>query len=155
VIRRAALAIVALLGTYHAWLFGRQALSGELSDPATGLRWIVAALLVAGLVILRRRGESMRGSPAVAVWVLAALLHGPALADGVDRAVPAVPEVVVIVSQAAAVAAIGLAWLLWVRLVPWAPGAAFGLLAPVDGRMRPARAPARRLRCLPRPPPLA
>lgn len=156
VIRRAALAAVALLGTYHVWLFGHQAASGQLADPATGLRWLVALALVGGLVTLRRRGESMRGRPAVAVWVLAALLHGPAIVDGVDGAAPALPEAVVTAAYAAAtVAALGLALLLWLRHAIWALGASAGVLVPVDGRLLPALAAPRRVRFLPRPPPLA
>lgn len=154
-IRRAALAVVALIGAYHAWLFGDQAVSGQLTDPATGLRWLLAMLLVAGIVTLRRRSASMRSRPAIAVWVLAALLHGPAIANGVDVA-PALPEAVVAVATAAAaVAALGVALLLVLRHTVWAAGAAAGLLVAVDGRVLPSFAPSRRLRFLPRPPPLA
>ena len=157
VIRRSALAIGALLGAYHAWLFGHQVTSGQLSDPATVLRWLVAFVLLTGLVTLWRRGESMLGRPAVAVWVLAALLHGPALANDVgDFATPALPEAVATVAQAAAaVAAMGLALLAWLRHSAWALAGAAGLLLPADARLLPAGPPARRLRFLPRPPPLA
>lgn len=155
-IRRAALAVVALVGLYHAWLFGRQAVSGELADPATGLRWLAAALLAAGLVTLWRRGASMASRPAVTVWVLAALLHGPAMANGVDGAALALPEAVVVVAQAAAtVAAVGLALLVWLRHSIGALGVSAGVLVAVDDRLLPAVVPSRRLRFLPRPPPLA
>lgn len=155
-IRRSALAVGALVGAWHLWLFGHQALSGQLSDPATVLRWLVALAVIAGLAALRRRGESMHGRQAVAVWVLAALLHGPALANRVDSLSPALPEAVATVAQAAAaVAAMGLALLVWLRHTAWALGAAAGVLVPVDGRVLPALATTRRPRFLPRPPPLA
>lgn len=156
-IRRSALAIGALLGAYHLWLLGHQASSGQLSDPATVLRWLVAIALLTGLVSLWRRGESMTGRPAVAVWVLAALLHGPALANDIDGfATPALPEAVATVAQAAAaVAAMGLALLVWLRHTAWALGAGAGLLLPVESTFLPSRAAARQLRFLPRPPPLA
>jgi hypothetical protein len=64
-------AVVATLALFHGWLFASQA----------ALRWIVAGGLVTALSVLWRRGESLSGRKAVAVWVLAALLHGPALAD--------------------------------------------------------------------------
>lgn len=138
------------------WLLGHQATSGQLSDPSTVLRWLVAAVLVTGLAWLWRRGESMLGRPAVAVWVLAALLHGPALANDLSGATPALPEAVATVAQAAAtVAAMGLALLLWLRHAVWALAAATGALAPVDHRLLPSRGPAGRPRFLPRPPPLA
>lgn len=157
VIRRSALAIGALLGAYHVWLLGHQATSGQLADPATVLRWLVAIVLLTGLVSLWRRGESMTGRPAVAVWVLAALLHGPALANDLEGfATPALPEAVATVAQAAAaVAAMGLALLVLLRHAAWAIGAAAGLLLPAESPLLPVRASARRLRFLPRPPPLA
>jgi hypothetical protein len=85
----------ALLVGFHGWVLASQFASGRLVEPWLILRWIVAAGLVAGLVYVRRRGESLVGRKAVAIWVLAALLHAPAVAakfGPVD--IPAVPEVV-------------------------------------------------------------
>jgi hypothetical protein len=68
-----------ILAGFHAWLFGQQAWTGQL-ETATSLRWLLAFGLVAALVALHRRGASLWGRRAIAVWLLAALLHGPSLA---------------------------------------------------------------------------
>jgi len=70
----------ALLVAFHGWLFAGQFLGGQLAQPYLVLRWVVAAVLVATLVTIRRRGDSLFSRNSVAVWVLAALLHGPAVA---------------------------------------------------------------------------
>jgi hypothetical protein len=156
VIRRSALAVGALLGAYHVWLLGHQATSGQLSDPATVLRWLVAAVLVTGLAWLWRRGESMLGRPAVAVWVLAALLHGPALANDLSGATPALPEAVATVAQAAAtVAAAGLLLLALLVIAAGLPAPAAFAIAAAPVLASSSRERARQLRFLPRPPPLA
>jgi len=67
--------IGALLVAFHVWLFGSQLWDGQLVDLALGVRWLIAAGLVAALANLRRRGLSVVwGRHAVALWVLAALL---------------------------------------------------------------------------------
>jgi hypothetical protein len=76
----------ATLALFHGCLIVSQIARGDLADPGLALRWIVAGGLVAALVTLWRRGESLVGRKAVAVWVLAALLHGPALAGRQMRA---------------------------------------------------------------------
>lgn len=155
VIRRSALAIGAFLGAYHLWLLGHQASSGQLSDPATVLRWLVALVLVSGLAWLWRRGESMRGRPAVAVWVLAALLHGPALANDLAGATPALPEAVATVAQAAAtVATAGLLLLALLVIAAGLPAPATLALASAPA-VASSHDRARHLRFLPRPPPQA
>lgn len=156
-IRRATLAIAALLGGFHVWLLFQQAWTGQLSDPAAIARWMLAAALVGGLGALRRRGVPVLfGRQAVAMWVLAALLHGPALVNDHDGfATPAMPEAVVTVVQAAAsIATLGAALLFLFRHTVWALGAGAGLLAAPDRRLVPSRAPHRQLGFLPRPPPL-
>lgn len=89
-------AVVATLALFHGWLFAGQVARGDLAETGLAVRWIVAAGLIAALVVLWRSGESLAGRRAVAVWVLAALLHGPALAERQVRAdhLPAVPEAV-------------------------------------------------------------
>lgn len=155
-IRRSALAIGALLGAYHVWLLGHQATSGQLSDPATVLRWLVALVLVSGLAWLSRHGESMLGRRAVAVWVLAALLHGPALANDLSGATPALPEAVATVAQAAAaVAAAGLLLLALLVIAAGLPAPATLVLASAPLSVSASRDRARRFRFLPRPPPQA
>ena len=113
-IRRIVLGAGALLVLFHAWLLAGQAWDGRLADPALILRWAAAALIFAALIALRRAGASMfRGRKAVAIWLLAALLHGPAAArhlDGIGE--PALPEFVATLTLAVASgAALGLGWL--------------------------------------------
>jgi hypothetical protein len=67
----------ALLVSFHGWLLVSQYLDGQLAEPGLILRWIIAAILIASLVGLRRRGYGILSRKSVAVWVLAALLHGP------------------------------------------------------------------------------
>jgi len=75
-----ALAGAALIG-FHGWLFAGQIAAGRFEDPWVAFRWIAAAGLVAALVAVRRGGESILGRKSIAIWVLAALLHGPAIAS--------------------------------------------------------------------------
>ena len=94
----------ALLALFHVWLFAGQVWSGRLAEPGPILRWLVAFALIGALAGLRRRGLSLiAGRQAVAVWLLAVLLHGPALAARIeDGFAPMVPEVIATVSQVAA-----------------------------------------------------
>ena len=73
-------ACVASLAIFHAYLLADQIAEGEIGDPAVALRWLIAAGLVGALVELQRRGATLFGRRAVAAWLLAGLLHGPALA---------------------------------------------------------------------------
>jgi NADH:ubiquinone oxidoreductase subunit K len=84
------------------------------------LRWLAAGVLVAALVGLQRRGLSIvRGRKAVAIWLLAALLHGPAVARSIEGlGEPALPGFVATLTQiaTASAATVGLALLLaWIR----------------------------------------
>jgi hypothetical protein len=110
--RRALSLVVAALAVFHVWLFAGQVWSGALADPSLIFRWLIAAGLIGGLTLLKRQGESLIfGRKAVAIWVLAALLHGPALASRFDAAGNApVPEVVATLTQVV-VGLIGLAGL--------------------------------------------
>ena len=85
----------ALLVLFHVWLFARDAVAGELVDLSLLARWAFAAGLTWGLVVLRRQGTPLfRGRKAVAIWVLAALLHGPALTGSLEVTDLPVPPVV-------------------------------------------------------------
>jgi hypothetical protein len=104
---------VALAG-FHGWLFAAQVLAGRLEDPWLIFRWVAAAALVGALVAVRRGGDSIWGRKGIAIWVLAAVLHGPAVAGDFNVETFALPETVAtsvmqLVSSAAL--AIGL-WLL-------------------------------------------
>ncbi|HUF48786.1 MAG TPA: hypothetical protein VMM93_13295 [Vicinamibacterales bacterium] len=127
-VRGALVSAGALLVAFHVWLFAGQIWSGELAHPGVALQWVVAGVLVWALGRLRRQGESMfRGRRAVAVWLLAALLHAPAVADRLDApGALALPEVVATLASSAigTTAAVGFVLLL-------------GLLAGLVGRFRP------------------
>jgi hypothetical protein len=146
----------ALLVGFHGWVLASQFAGGRLVEPWLIFRWIVAAGLVAGLVHVRRRGESIVGQKAIAIWVLAALLHGPAVAakfNPVD--LPAIPEVVitmVVRTATIGVLAIGL-WIL-AGLVAAATRKPRLVARPmVARRAQHAIDPGRSTRFSPRPPP--
>ena len=81
------------LAGFHGWLFLGQIAEGRFEDPWVIFRWAAAALLIGSLAVLWRAGESMFGRRGIAIWVLAALLHGPAIAaDGLETF--AMPEAV-------------------------------------------------------------
>ena len=154
---RHALAVVGgLLVVFHVWLFGSQLWEGHLAEPGLALRWVVAAGLVAALVALRRSGASLiRGRQAVCIWLLAALLHGPAIADPGGQTAPALPETVRSVLQIAAASVItGLSLALLVALASWL------ILRPYESRrpvlVRRCASPGleRSSRLAPRPPPV-
>ena len=87
-----------LLAAFHVWLLGRQAWTGQLEYEAS-LRWLLAFSLVGGLFLLHKHGVSLRGRRATALWVLAAVLHGPALADAVRPGAPLPSEVSAVAIQ--------------------------------------------------------
>jgi hypothetical protein len=100
-VRRSLSLAAALLAAFHLWLFVNQAFAGALVDPALIARWLIAGGLTLALVNLRRRGLSLvRGRHATAVWLIAALLHGPALSQNVDAVSPTVPQVVATLAEA-------------------------------------------------------
>ena len=78
--RTTAVVAGAMLVAFHGWLFAAQVAAGQLEDPWLVLRWTLAAGLVAALAAIRRGGASVWSRQGIAVWVLAALLHGPAVA---------------------------------------------------------------------------
>ena len=106
VIRRTLSIAVAALVAFHVWVLGDQLRVGALSDPALAARWIIAGGLVWAAITFHRRGLSLIWSrQAVAVWSLAALLHGPAILQRSTAADPLLPEVAATVAQIAVVAA--------------------------------------------------
>lgn len=154
-IRRSLTLASAALAVFHVWLFAGQVWSGAISDPGLLVRWLVAAGLIAGLVILKRRGESLVwGRKAVAMWVLAALLHGPALTTRLHTDVPPIPEVIVTLAQSLATLGglIGLGWFLAGLLLRHRH--LFVVLGrPADDEFVPACLPAAVVAFAPRPPP--
>jgi hypothetical protein len=107
-LRRVVPVLGAMLVLFHAWLLVSQLWDGRLADPGLILRWAIAAGLVGALVGLRQSGGSMLwGRKAVSIWLLAALLHGPAVVGEHSRSEsPALPEAVTVVIQIAAASVI-------------------------------------------------
>jgi hypothetical protein len=146
----------ATLVGFHAWLFASQIAAGRLEDPWLIFRWISAIALVSALVAVRRAGDSIFGRKGVAIWVLAALLHGPALARELDVVAPSMPEVVATITQTVTV--LSLAGSLMLLLLALRRGrrgvpallALFSLQAPSFAGALPAHS---FLRFAPRPPP--
>jgi hypothetical protein len=145
---RASLAVAgaALVG-FHGWLFAAQIAAGRLEDPWLVFRWIAAAALIATFVAVRRSGASIRSRKNVAIWVLAALLHGPAMASDLqaDFNSFALPEsVATSVLQLLSSAALGITlWLLAGLLLARRRAAqlrhaAIPVLVPAAGRSRGA-----------------
>lgn len=112
--RRAVALAGGLLVLFHLWLFLDRLWNGQLADVSALLRWAVAGGLTAVLWALHRRGVSLvRGRKAVAIWVLAALLHAPAMAgEHPAEHPPAVAEVVTTVTQILGSMAFGLGLIL-------------------------------------------
>lgn len=113
--RTTALVSVAALVAFHGWLFAAQAAVGRLEDPWLAVRWMVAAGLVSALAAVRRSGASIWSRQGLAVWVLAALMHGPAVATDftdLDTALP-LPEAVATSVLQSLVAVSALAITLW------------------------------------------
>ena len=82
------------LAAFHGWLFVAQAASGRLEDPWLIFRWMTAASLIAAFAAVLRGGGSVWGRKGIAIWVLAGLLHGPAVAGEADITSIAVAETV-------------------------------------------------------------
>ena len=113
-LRRAAAVLGGVLVLFHVWLFLDRLWQGQLADAGSLLRWAVAGGLTAALWTLQRRGVSLvRGRKAIAIWVLAALLHAPVMAGEhpADHA-PALAEVVATVAQLIGAVGAGLGLLL-------------------------------------------
>jgi len=155
-IRRLITALWAALACFHVYLLVCQAVDGRLLDGGVLLRWCLAFGLSAGFLGLRRTGAAPWGPRALAPWLLAALLHGPAVLDRTGVQMPAVPQAVALAAGTAAalgvslgVLALGLARLRrWTaRPSAWVPLVAHGDLAPLSRWAGPVRAA--------RPPPLA
>ena len=97
-IRRALAVAGLLLLLFHGWLFAGHVWDGQL-DLAQTARWLVAAGLVVALHQLRRRGIPLfHGRRAVAIWLLAALLHGPAVSERTGVSMPALPDIVAVLA---------------------------------------------------------
>jgi hypothetical protein len=152
--RRLATALGATLVLFHGWLLGSQAWDGELGEPGLVLRWVIAAGLVTALAGLRRRGDSMILGRR-AIWLLAALLHGPVVAGARSpNESPALPESVTALLQiAAASVAVGMGLVLVIALFVGRIRPAFKVFPVVGLSHIRAFFTARVLPFAPRPPP--
>ncbi len=81
VARIMAVASGAALVAFHGGLFASQAAEGRLEDPWLVVRWLVAAGLAAAIAAIRHASGSIWNRQGLAVWVLAAMLHVPAVAS--------------------------------------------------------------------------
>lgn len=155
--RRILAAAAAALALFHVWLFAGQALQGELADPARLARWLFAGLLLAALASFYRAGVPLlRGRKAVAIWLLAALLHGPAIGERLDAlGTPSIPEAVSAFAGLGAIAAgaLGIFLLLWLARAPRAAAGRVFLAAAIRAAFGPL-APGTHAAFAPRPPPL-
>lgn len=153
--RRIAAGLGGLLVLFHLWLFGSQLWEGQLAELGPVLRWAMAAGLAGALVGLRRSGASLvHGRKAVAIWLLAALLHAPAMGDSQAPPSPALAEVVTtIVQVAAASLSLGLGLALLALVLRRVPARQLAIARAVGrGRVRPLD-PGRSLHVTSRPPP--
>jgi hypothetical protein len=143
------------LAVFHGWLFVGQAAAGRLEDPWLLFRWIAAASLIAALAAVRRSGQSVWGRKGIAIWVLAALLHGPAVAGSGDVNSFALSEgAATSVVQLLSSAAVALGALLLARLFRARPAARrfTGFVSAFAAALRTIAAIT--LQFAPRPPPL-
>jgi hypothetical protein len=152
-LRKLVAASVALLVLFHAWLFGAQLVDGQLADAGLLARWAAAGLLTAALWGLRRRGVPLfRGRRAVAIWLLAAVLHGPAALDHLNSPQFPVPDAIAALAEFGSI-------LIATGLLAGALRRRFSMPVPAGRRLPPA-APvfraclaASRAQLAPRPPP--
>lgn len=114
-IRRLISGLGTLVVLFHGWLLATQLWDGRLADLTLLCQWLVACGLVAGLWTLQRSGTSVLSRRGVALWLLAALLHGPAVATvahAADAALPEAATAALQVAQVAGTAALALGFLL-------------------------------------------
>jgi hypothetical protein len=97
VLRGSSVVAGAVLVAFHGWLFAGQIDDGRLADPWLLFRWISAVGLIAALAAVRVRGGSIWGRQGIAIWALAAILHGPAVVANSSNAFDplALPETAV------------------------------------------------------------
>ncbi|HSG00202.1 MAG TPA: hypothetical protein VLA20_03685, partial [Vicinamibacterales bacterium] len=147
-----------LLVLFHGWLFVGQVWAGELSDLTLVARWLISGGLVWGLYQFRRQGAPIFfGRKAVALWVLAALLHGPALAERIAApGDPAIHDIVATVAQIASGAAVAVGLMLLTGLLSSTRRRTPTVFTVIrsDHAIEGALAPGTCFRFAPRPPPV-
>jgi hypothetical protein len=113
--------LTAVLLAFHGWLLATQWQAGRLTDPSLLLRWAAAIAIALTLRALYRSGVTPFSRKSMVIWLLAALLHGPAIASRTGGAMEfnALPEAAItVVLQTVAVAgALTLTTLLFAALI--------------------------------------
>ena len=114
--RRAFTLLVALTGAalvaFHIALFAVQAGAGRLVEPALAVKWGVSVLLCVALLGLKRSGVPLLwGRRALAVWLLAGLLHWNT-APAPDAGQPILPQIIVELQSSAGLVLLGTGLLL-------------------------------------------
>lgn len=71
------MALFAVVAGYHLWILAARFADGSVLEPLVAGRWLGSAALAGLVLVLRRRGGSLRrGRTALVFWLLVALLHG-------------------------------------------------------------------------------
>lgn len=114
-------AFTVVLLAFHGWLLATQWAAGRLFEPGVIVRWLAAIAIGVALTVLYRSGAAVVSRKSLVIWLLAALLHGPAIASrtGQDLNLSALPETAItLVLQTAVVAGtLGLTCLLFAAFI--------------------------------------
>ena len=108
-----------LLGS-HGWLLATQWAAGRLTEPGLLLRWAAAIAIALTLRALYRSGVTPFSRKSMVIWLLAALLHGPAIASRTGALeLNALPEaaITVVLQTVALAGALTLTTLLFAALI--------------------------------------
>ena len=138
-------ALVAILLAFHGWLLATQWAAGRLTEPGLLARWAAALVIAVALTALYRSGATLLSRKSLVIWLLAALLHGPAVAShtGGGLNLNALPEVAVtlLVRTMAVAGAFSITFWLFAALIrrralatprPWAFVSILGGLTPLS-----------------------
>lgn len=113
--------LAAILLASHGWLLATQWQAGRLTEPGLLLRWAAAIAIALSMRALYRSGASVLSRKSIIIWLLAALLHGPAVASrtGVTINFNALPEttVTLLLESAAVAGALALTVLLFAAVI--------------------------------------
>lgn len=113
--------LTAILLVFHGWLLATQWAAGRLTEPGLLLRWAAAIAIALTLRALYRSGVTPFSRKSMVIWLLAALLHGPAIASRTGGAMEfnALPEaaITVLLQTVAIAGALTLTTLLFAAII--------------------------------------